>query len=61
MDYTKDLLKTGFLGMKSLVSRKLGITGVSMYMCHEAGEPMLMVVAGGVYVLAQAIVEAFKK
>ncbi len=38
---------------KSLVSRKLGVTGAS-------NEPTLMVAAGGTYVLAQAM-EAFRK
>ncbi len=60
-DYTKDLFKSMFGGVQSLISRKLGVTGASMYLCYEASEPMLMVAAGGVYVLGQALVEAFGK
>jgi len=60
-DYGKDLFNTIFTGAKSLVSRKLAVTGGSMYTLHEAGEPMLMMCAGGVYVLAQALVEAFRR
>jgi len=60
----KDLSKTVYDGIKSLVSRKLAVTGGASYMLYEGGHHEHATYVCMAYVLGMALIEAahgFKK